>query len=72
MSMPGYTAETSLYRARELYRAAKISDRYEGAVHLAQSAIFRVPTDLMSAHMPFVEPQCWRICLQGYCRWICF
>jgi len=72
MSVPGFTAETSLYRATEFCGAAKVSDRYKVAVYPAQSAISPVPTDLVGLHVPFVEPQCWRICLQGYCRWICF
>jgi hypothetical protein len=68
MKVPGFTAETSLYRSWERYRTSRSGEHNSGGIYPAQWLATRLPRDLTD----FQEPQCWRICLGGYCRWICF
>jgi hypothetical protein len=75
MKMPGFTAETSLYKATGYYQMFTLRDQANVTIHPAQLLF----TDTQSFRpglllWPIVEPTCIYICLLGggYCRWICF
>jgi hypothetical protein len=72
MSLPRFTAEESLYRARRFYQITASDYRNEKGIYPAQflaTPYAKVPVDFFQT---FREPQCVLICLRGYCRWICF
>ena len=75
MSLPGFTADVSLDRTKELYHATQSSNQHARGIYPAQILAIpsrEIPVDFFTR---FSELQCWRICLGswgGYCRWICF
>jgi hypothetical protein len=72
MSLPGFTAEASLYRATRFYQMTESDNYNKIGIYPAQflaTPYSKVPIDFFQT---FGEPQCIKICLGGYCRWICF
>jgi hypothetical protein len=72
MNLPNFTAEASLFRATRLYQISKSDNNNKREIYPAQfltTPYSKVPMDFFQT---FREPQCLKICLRGYCRWICF
>jgi hypothetical protein len=75
MSLLGFTAEVSLYKTQELYQATENSNQNKQGIYPAQFLATPFPRSLIDFCLPFLEPQCVKICLVswgGICRWICF
>jgi hypothetical protein len=88
MNMPGFTAEVSVYTANDRYHTPIKANQASGLVRPAQCSVTRgavapriYPAQFLATHyskvpidffQTFREPQCIKICLRGYCRWICF
>jgi hypothetical protein len=75
MSLPGFTAEVSLYKTQELYYATESISQNDQGVYPAKFLAAPFPGNFIDFSVPFLEPQCWRICLRswgGDCRLICF
>lgn len=72
MSLPGFTAEASLFRPTTFYHITESNNYNKTAVypaHFLATPFSKVAIDFFQT---LREPQCIKICLGGYCRWICF
>jgi hypothetical protein len=75
MSLPGFTAEVSLYQTQQLYQATGNNNQNKQGVYPVQFLATPFPGNLIDFSQPFPEPQCVKICLRswgGDCRWVCF
>jgi uncharacterized membrane protein len=71
MSLPGFSAEASLYTANEYYHSAEDFTPLSGDVHLAQ---VEFPKDIEFTRVrcfPNFQQVCKRICTPDFCFPIC-
>jgi hypothetical protein len=76
MTMPGFTAEASLARARPTPRGVTRPETPGPGVSPAQ--VVATPyarVGVLALNWQIFEPNCYYVCLPwwgGYCRWICY
>jgi hypothetical protein len=67
MNMPGFTAEASLYKTNELYRAAIKGAYPNGAVYRAQFFTWPPRTEIDRPTSPYHDAMFWPLCKLQQC-----
>lgn len=79
MTLPGFTAESSLYRATNLYQMAGVVSGNKGGLYPAQDLEMLNPIDSIAEEIPEIPRDitgdiaypCRIVCFPGMCRTIC-